>query len=335
MTQPTAQAKLASDALDALFQEDAWPEQGLSALDVHLAMRHDPALRARFDALALAARQLQPDPSAPSALELTFLTQSLSQALDAQLAQEAHDPHDAPGDDAHGDDAPGDDATQTPSARLLPWPRAAKASALAAAACAALGLAALLRGPQRLEPQPPDPSFAARSASDEHAERAIQGATPHARLHLFCLTGPPDAITITSADDAPFGALSCPLDGQLKLAASNPSQQPLYIAAFSIGPQGQARWYGPSPADPQPRQVHAHVPHDLPAPLGESIHLRVNHSLGLLTVYALSSPSPLDHATLQAWLKAQPAQAWADGQPKLPQGVALSSATLEIVEAAP
>ncbi|MFU8806575.1 MAG: hypothetical protein ACNA8W_22385 [Bradymonadaceae bacterium] len=168
---------------------------------------------------------------------------------------------------------------------------------VAAAVAGLLSTATLFIAQQRIQEID---DFQARSATHVVPD-------PHDRpqLELFCADRERDTgeLTFRGSSDAPFGALSCPLEAELKLAYTNPDPRHRYAAFFGISPAGDLYWYGPSPADGAPMTIT--TTSDI-EPIGESIRLTVNHEPGLLRVHAIFSPTPLDFDAVSRIVKTIP-----------------------------
>lgn len=312
-----------AEALDALFERGAWPDDAPPAHEIAAAFAHDPALRARFDALAMADRALTVKPhdededEALSDFERQFAEDSFLGALDLQLEQELKTQHDQ-------EEQPQQPPAASPGARgaliLLAATVAVASGAVIIAAREQQSMRhVVIRGDGELQP---------RSA---YTPQPQPRATPLRSRHMvYCLEGNNPQLKITGAEDAPFGALTCPQDAKLKLAYINPHDDIKYMAAFGADTSGRLLWYGPSPAAPETLIIEKT---DEPRPVGESIELKVNHEPGLMRVYAVFSAEPLDYDMLKELVAASSPQAIAGGHLVLPPDLHLTSTTFEVVEA--
>lgn len=306
-------------ALDALFERGAWPADAPPAHEIAQAIAHDPALRARFDALAMADRALtvKPDDAeeALSDFERQFSEDSFLGALDLQLEQELKDQQ--------------EDQPQQPAAS----PHGARRALILLAATVTVASGAMIiaareqQSTRRVVINTTD-DLQARSA---YTPQPQPHATPIKSRHMvYCLEGNNPQLKITGAEDVPFGALTCPQDAKLKLAYINPHDDIKYMAAFGADTSGRLLWYGPSPAAPETLIIEKT---DEPRPVAESIELKVNHTPGLVRVYAVFSAEPLDYDMLKELVAASSPQALTGGHLVFPPELHLTSTTFEVVEA--
>lgn len=306
--------------LDRLFVDQELPDEA-SAASLYTQLRSDAAAQRRFDALALTSRELQPDVDVMSPMERAFSAAHFMHALDAQLAEEAKENTTEP---------TRDNVVSLAARRPARLTHPMQLTALAAALLGTLA-AALLLGPEPHNPLlPEEDGFQARSLSPAHR---VAHPSTHAipTLSLFCIASRAgDEPEIHSAEEAPFGVLSCRADEALAFAAKNPDPAMRYVALFGVDASGRILWYGPSPAAPE---AIALTQHEEPAPIGSSIQLAVNHRPGPVAVHALFSPRPIDHAILTQWLRGESLSA---DRPlpssALPDEVRLVRATFDVLE---
>lgn len=292
-----------------------WDEAALTPADAHALHTHlaeCDLCRARYDRLALAARAVSSPDQPRSAGERAFGEAAFLGALDAMLAEESPA------------------APPAPVIELSAWRqrRAQLGAALIALAACALAVWGIPRGEQ---PDKAD-EFSARSAQRLPHER-VPHATPVARVEVFCVTrDAAGAARFTGAEDAPLGALVCAQDAELQLAYMLPKDAATlrYAAFFGIDERGEVLWYGPSPASPGPLRAEASGE---VVPAGETLRLSVNHAPGMVRVFGLFSPTPLELAQLEGLLRS-PAD-WRAGEgarEARQQGFVVSETGFEVVE---
>lgn len=294
-----------NEALDALFTEGALPAEA-DAAAITDAMRSDAAARARFDALALADRAMHD--AEVGEFERALGRASFLSNLDAMLAEEQA-----------GGDAPGEHV-----APVVPLfgPRV-RAAALAAGALVASGLAwSAWQG-------------RAPAEGDGFQPRAAVVTPPEAPagppVEVFCVArGAEGEVSFTGREDAPMGALTCPLNAELKLAHGDPGGR-VFVAMVGASEDGALHWYGPSPVAPE--AVQARPSARALWGFGESIRLGVNHAPGVVRVHALFSSSPLDHARVKRLVEGVTARArFESDRLDVGEGVATSSVVFEVGE---
>lgn len=322
----TKKTKAFAVAMDSLFEQERWPEQAPSALQVREALREDESLRERYDALALADRALsasQPDVtnadddegSPLGQFERQFMALSFEQALDAQLEQEGRVEAAEP---------------TTKLARVIPWVTGFSVAASALFAAGALWVLNT-QSTQQAQGQQPQDVFEPRGI--QHLPTPTPSVAPiHASAMLYCLEGSGDTLKITGADEAPFGLLVCPLDAQLKLGYTNPERASLYMASFGVSEAGRLFWYGPSPASPAALKLEQTQEIQ---PVGPSVKLEINHAPGVVRVYTVFSPEPISYAMLEELVRDQPAQALFEGQLSMLPEHHITSTTFEVEVARP
>jgi hypothetical protein len=278
--------------LEALFIDGEAPGE----IGTHLA--DCTSCKELYDRLALAGRALEA--TELSSFEIAFAQAAIFDALE---------------DDRSASILPLQKHSEVRGPRYLRY--------AAAAVVAIIGSATLYLASQA--PTEPD-EFQARSAvtlaTSEH---------PRPTLELFCVDRDHADVTFRGTLDTPFGALSCPLEAELKLAYTNPDPRLTHAAFFGISNTGKLYWYGPSPADGAPVQIVA--TNEL-EPAGESIRLAVNHTPGLVRVHGVFSSHPIDFKALSTMVQKIPASQRYEATVLDPwlDGARSTSRTFEIVK---
>lgn len=271
------------DIFEALFVGDDVDTAELGA--AMRAAQHDATLRAQFDELALADRELHGDFEARAG-EAMFLA-----ALDEMLADER--PVEPPISLDH--------ARAARAATIQRW-------ALAAVALLAVGGALAILSQQNNE-------FQARSATAHDDIYAM----PH--VDVFCVERDAHGeVTFRGPDDSALATVRCPLTAEIKLAVRNEDPKLRYVSLFAVQQDGEPRWYGPSPA----RHDAYEIGHgsELIA-VGETIHLEVNHRPGTVRVLGVFTEEPMTWQQLNAWTSTETAL-W-DGRANIAGGVVVRS----------
>ena len=195
------------DIFEALFLGDDVDTAELGAA-MHAAL-HDAALRAQFDELALADRELHGDFEARAG-EAMFLN-----ALDEMLADEPP--------------ISLDHARAARANKLQRW-------ALAAVALLAVGGALAMFAQQNNE-------FQARSATAQDHDYLMP------RVDVFCVERDAHGeVSFRGPDDSALATVHCPIAAEIKLAVRNEDPKLRYVSLFAEQQDGEPRWYGPSPA---------------------------------------------------------------------------------------
>lgn len=314
MTQPPHMpAQAARRALHEAFQ-DAEPLDPSDALALHRALGADEALRDEFNTLAAAELALSPQDTPRGAMARSVGEAAFLAALDAQLAEEAPARRDA---------------------TVIPLFARPQVRALAVAA----GALALGGGMWALTMQQPahDPVATARGQEFQPRSAHVAGDdrhdhAPSSTIEVFCVTRSDEGEPrFTGRRDAPFGMLTCPRDGQLKLAYTHADEAPAHLAVFGLGQGDEILWYGPSPARPEALPVRAG--RDTLTPVGESVELSVNHQVGPVQVIAVFTEAPLTLDDLRAWIGPH-REALRRGDPRVepPAKGHIATARFEIME---
>lgn len=277
-------ASSAGKLLEELFLEERSDPSEEGVVEAARAISEDESLRGRFDRMALADRALGGNEDEPGDFERAFGRALFDARLDAMLAEEEADnvvPLRSP--------TPREtDHRQPPEERRPARPVAAWVSAAAVLVVSSFAYF----GVQQL----PEPEFQARTA----AASDWTPRTESPRVIAFCVERSGGDVRFSGPDDAPFGVVSCPVDGELKLAIRNEGQPRSHVAFFGVHEDGSLEWYGPSPADPSPVSVE---PAEGIVPVGETIRLNVNHHPGAVRIHALFTDEPVDFPALRQWVE--------------------------------
>jgi hypothetical protein len=263
-------------ALDTLFAEGDADEafEDISAKRVAEAIRESDELRTYFDQLARLDRSLADE---DSNFERAFSDALMETRLD----------------DAFG----GSDEDERAEVISLFGGRPATAGLLAAALAVGLfGIIWLVQPVLNGSGQGERGTFRARSAAS-----ASDSVYPEPDLEVFCARRDERGVRFAGSTDDSLGVLTCPNDGEIKIAYRNHAPELGYVVFFGVDAEGTYYWYGPTPAAKEP--VQAERSDDL-VPHGESIRLEVNHRPGRLRIHAVFTTEPIDFDSLNQRLEA-------------------------------
>jgi hypothetical protein len=193
-------------------------------------------------------------------------------ALDEQLSQEAEQ----------------DFTPVAQGATIIAFPLK-RVLSMAAMLCI-IGVAALMAS--RMFEQPPE-QFQSRTG--------VLAPADHPGVQVFCAQ-PNEHTTskwsIHSAQDEPYGVLTCPLNGKLMVRMARPAPKDGWMAIFGVSETGQVHWISPSPVRPEPvRVLHAEQRR-----IGAPIDLQINHQAGTLRMHAIFSEQPVTYDALTQWI---------------------------------
>ncbi|MEZ4458268.1 MAG: hypothetical protein R3E66_00805 [bacterium] len=253
---------------ERLFVEPDQPEDEFTSLNDRKTF--DDALavddRKTFDALAIAARELEE--SDFSQFEAAFAQASIFEKLDALQEPE---------------DLSVDAIEDTVGVRRK----------LRGRSVLALVAAAALVGYITLPIQSPPDEYQARSST-------TVDRTPKPSVHVFCVHRQADELRFIGAAESPFGVVRCASEDDLKIAYENPDAQLRYVYLAGLGTDGEVRWYGPTPTQPEVLGVHVT---SKPTPIGQTRTLSINHPPGTYDVFALFTPQPVALKDFEAEMK--------------------------------
>lgn len=266
--------------MEQLFVEPNQPVDGQSSA---------PDDRKTFDALAIAARELEA--SDFSEFEIAFAHACIFAKLDA-----LQEPEDLAAANSHQE--PEDLSAATSDATIERGNKRRLRSALALVAAAALV------GYITLPMQAPPDEYQARSA--QSIDRA-----PKPTVHVFCVRNQGDGVRFVGAAESPFGVVRCESTDDLKIAYENPDPQLRFVYVAALGADGDIRWYGPTPTEPEALGVSVT---SKPTPIGQTRRLSINHPPGTYDVFAMFSPQPVGLDDFEAVMKRATLDGTATGQ---------------------
>lgn len=289
---------------DAFLNPDEFDAQRAHDLWGRIAL--DPDAQTRWNTLAQAEGLLW-DKAAPlegSAAQIGRM--AFLGALDEQLDQEAEQ----------------DTTPATQSATIIEFPLK-RVLSMAAMLCI-VGVGAVLAS--RMIAQPSD-QFQPRTG--------IIAPADHPGVQVFCAQSDEQSASkwsIHSAQDEPYGVLTCPLDGKLMVRMARPAPKDGWMAIFGVSDTGQVHWISPSPVHPEPvRVLHAEQRR-----IGAPIDLSVNHQTGTLRMHAIFSEQPVTYDALTKWIDEARSGSSISGAQRLHLGPHHTiSAPYQVLEVAP